>query len=160
MIFNFDFSSGFATFNPVAASPLLGFGTPSDSNGPINFSILDMHGFNDDIIPYNEESIWCYGLGPRGTLISRDGYYYEDKLSYVQIWSDIMNCDENEESYVTDYDGQNEFRCFERKCGSSNGVKKTSFVRCIGDQTHDYPFSGTSAAAEVAWAFMKIHPRN
>ena len=34
-----------------------------------------MHGFNDDIIPYNEESIWCYGLGPRGTLISGDGYH-------------------------------------------------------------------------------------
>ena len=71
---------------------MLGFGTPSANNAPINFSILDMHGFNDDIIPYNEESVWCYGLGPRGTLISRDGYYYEDKISYVQIWAVFMNC--------------------------------------------------------------------
>ena len=67
----------------MAASPLLGFGTPSANNGPINFSILDMHGFNDDIITYNEESIWCYGLGPRGTLISRVEMVIIMKIKYL-----------------------------------------------------------------------------
>ena len=62
---------------------MLGFGTPSANNGPINFSILDMHGFNDDIITYNEESIWCYGLGPRGTLISRVEMVIIMKIKYL-----------------------------------------------------------------------------
>ena len=39
---------GFATFNPVAASPLIGFGDPPSE---INFSILDYHGLIDDNIP-------------------------------------------------------------------------------------------------------------
>ena len=113
---------------------MLGFGTPSANNGPINFSILDMHGFNDDIITYNEELRKYLVLQIRASrnsyIESRDGYYYEDKISYVQIWSDFMNCDEEEEQpYVTDYGAQNEFRCFERKCGSNDGEKTTSFVR-------------------------------
>ena len=64
---------GFATFNPVAASPLLGFGTPPSQ---INFSILDMFGLNDDTIPYSQET--SFGIGPYGSLIAYDGYYFED----------------------------------------------------------------------------------
>ena len=46
---------GFATFNPVAASPMIGFGTPP-SNVQINFSILDMFGLIDDTIPYSSDT--------------------------------------------------------------------------------------------------------
>merc|ERR1719510_2181657 len=65
---------GFASFNPVAASPLLGFGIPP-KNVDINFSILDMHGLIDDTIPYSLET--SEGVGPNATIISWDGYYYE-----------------------------------------------------------------------------------
>ena len=46
---------GFATFNPVAASPMIGYGTPP-SNVQINFSIFDMFGLIDDTIPYSSET--------------------------------------------------------------------------------------------------------
>ena len=46
---------GFATFNPVAASPLIGFGSPP-KNVQIKFSILDMFGLQDRTIPYSEET--------------------------------------------------------------------------------------------------------
>ena len=71
---------GFATFNPVAASPLLGFGTPPKQ---INFSILDMFGLNDDTIPYSQET--SFGIGPYGSLIAYDGYYFEDHRCYTLI---------------------------------------------------------------------------
>ena len=52
MIVLIIFYTGIATFNPMAASPLIGFGDPP-KNIEINFSIIDMHGLDDDTIPYN-----------------------------------------------------------------------------------------------------------
>merc|ERR1711976_25270 len=42
---------GLATIIPVAASPNNGFGDPPEANIPI--SIIDIHGLDDDTIPYN-----------------------------------------------------------------------------------------------------------
>ena len=70
---------GFATFNPVAASPLIGFGDPPSE---INFSILDYHGLIDDTIPYSAET--SFGNGPHDSIISWDGYYYANKVPYLE----------------------------------------------------------------------------
>ena len=75
----FHFRLGFATFNPVAASPLIGFGDPPSE---INFSILDYHGLNDQTIPYSEET--SFGKGPHESVVSSDGYYYVNKVPYLQ----------------------------------------------------------------------------
>ena len=73
---------GLASFNPVAASPLVGFGDPP-KKVQINYSILDLHGLNDDTIPYNADSIWCYGNGPHGSLISQARPYNRPNLNYI-----------------------------------------------------------------------------
>jgi hypothetical protein len=46
---------GLASINPIAASSLIGFGTPPP-DVDINFSIVDFHGIEDDTIPYNEST--------------------------------------------------------------------------------------------------------
>ena len=62
----------------MAASPLIGFGSPpEDIREAVDLSIIDFHGFLDDTIPYNRDG--SSGLGPHGSLISIDGFYYEDK---------------------------------------------------------------------------------
>ena len=144
--------SGFATFNPVAASPLIGYGTPPDTR--INFSILDYHGLNDRTIPYNEEI--ANGIGPYGSLISYDGYYYEDKKTNLNEWATAMNCDD-EVRYETEWDGIKSFECYERKCAHGKSI-----LACTGEYGHNYPLwnqDGTPSAA-IAWNFMKNHPRN
>ena len=70
----------------------------------------------------------------------------------IKEWSEFMNC-QNEEPYPTLFDGEGGFQCFERKCESNR-----SFVRCVGDHGHWIPLTGSSAA-EVAWNFMKNHPK-
>ena len=64
-----------------------------------------------------------------------------------------MNCDE-EKPYFTPNEGQNGFKCYQKNCDQGIDI-----VRCTGEFTHDYPFTGTTIAAEVAWDFMKTHPR-
>ena len=147
--------SGFASMNPVAGSPLIGFGSPpEDIWEAVDFSIIDFHGLIDDTIPYNEDS--SNGIGPHGSLISHDGYYYEDKITLLNQWAEAMHCTAQEEDYPTDFDGVNGFKCWVRACANDN-----SLVRCIGDYGHDYPLRDYShkAAAEVAWQFMKAHPK-
>ena len=65
-----------------------------------------------------------------------------------------MECDE-EFSYSTPHDGVNGgLQCFQRQCIEGNTI-----VRCIGDHTHEYPMSYSTASAEIAWEFMKSNPR-
>ena len=69
-------------------------------------------------------------------------------------WSNAMNC-EQEQSYSTPFDGIKGFECLERKCAGGKGI-----VRCAGEYGHNYPLWGHhGAAAEIAWNFMKNHPR-
>ena len=96
------------------------------------------------------------GIGPNGSLISYDGFYYEDKITHLEEWSTAMKCRE-EEVYETPYDGIKGFECFERKC-----EKGKSIVRCFGEYDHNYPLwnqAHHTASAEIAWNFMKNHPR-
>ena len=71
-----------ASINPVAASSLIGYGNPPDSE--INFSIVDFHGIIDDNIPYDSEH--SFGTGPHQSLISFDGFYYDEKAVLLQKW--------------------------------------------------------------------------
>ena len=137
----------------MAGSPLIGFGTPPP-NVQINFSILDFFGLDDQTIPYSVDT--AYGIGPHDSLISHDGYYYEDKIRNLNEWSHAMKCG-NEEAYQTQYDGIDNFQCFQRKC-----ERGTSLVRCNANYGHDYPLRNyeNTAAARIAWDFMKNHPRN
>ena len=45
---------GFATIAPMASSALLGFGSPP-KGVEIPISIIDMQGFQDELIPINED---------------------------------------------------------------------------------------------------------
>ena len=95
--------SGFATINPVAASPMLGFGTPpsrTDNQPPIKLSIIDFHGILDTIIPYMLET--SEGFGPHNSYVSSvGGFYFEDKQTILRKWAKAMECSEIEEKYLT-----------------------------------------------------------
>lgn len=144
---------GIASINPVGASPLLGFGTPPKTK--INFSIIDFHGTDDDIIPHDVKSDYSHGSGPHDTVISWDGYYYEQKKNVISNWSQQMECDE-EEVYETPYDGQSKLRCFARNCSG-----KRAILRCLGKFGHDYPIAPKRIIGpKIAYEFMKNHPRS
>ena len=69
-------------------------------------------------------------------------------------WSNAMYC-EHEQSYPTPFDGIKGFVCLERKCAGGKSI-----VRCAGEYGHNYPLWGhPGAGAEIAWNFMKNHPR-
>ena len=95
--------SGFATINPVAASPMLGFGTPpsrTDNQRPIKLSVIDFHGILDTIIPYMLET--SEGFGPHNSFVSSvGGFYFEDKQTILRKWAKAMECSEKEEKYLT-----------------------------------------------------------
>ena len=151
--------SGFASINPTAASPLLGFGSPPESaeGVPADISIIDFHGLQDDTIPYNTSNPGCAGVGPHNTLISSDGYFYENKVLLLNKWAEAMHCDSiNEKVYPTTFDGENGFNCLIRECAFGNAI-----VRCTANYGHDYPLWHIShrAAADIAWNFMKRHPK-
>ena len=144
---------GLATINPIGSSSLIGFGTPPDGV-EINFSIVDFHGTVDDTIPYNESA--SFGIGPHDTLISSDGFYYEKKATLLSNWAEKMNCDQEEQNYYTPYDGEDQFQCYIRLCARNNAI-----LRCFGVYGHDFPLAHRKgAAAEIAYEFMKNHPRH
>jgi len=151
---------GFASVHPVSASPLLGFGSPPEkTDTPIDLSILDIHGLLDDTIPYLVET--SMGVGPYNTLISSDGYYYEDKRNLLNKWAEAMHCSDQEEPYPTHYDDPMLFKCWVKRCELGN-----SLVHCVGGYGHEYPLgrrqgeeTSHKGVAEVAWNFMKGHPK-
>ena len=79
-------------------------------------------------------------------------------MTDLNRWAEAMHCTESEEDYPTGYDGVGGFRCWKRNgCANDN-----SLVRCVGAYGHDYPLDSPdthTAAAEVAWQFMKAHPK-
>ncbi len=77
-----------ATINPVAASSMIGFGEPPSDKA--DFSIIDFHGKKDDTIPYDEAG--SFGIGPHDSLISFDGFYYDDKIRLLEKWAEKLWC--------------------------------------------------------------------
>ena len=75
--------------------------------------------------------------------------------SILGSWAEAMHC-AGEEAYPTSYDGERGFKCRIRRCALDNAL-----VRCTGDYGHGYPLwhINPRAAAELAWQFMKNHPK-
>ena len=86
---------GLASINTVASSPLLGFGTLSKDT-PNSFSVLDFHGINDELVPYDENSDYCLGIGENGGLLAPWGVYFESKIPLLNQWASVMDCEEEE----------------------------------------------------------------
>ena len=57
-------------------SPLIGFG---DVPLAPPLSVIDFHGLNDGVIPYDLSSSSSNGEGPHNSVTSWDYYYYEQK---------------------------------------------------------------------------------
>ena len=113
-----------------------------------------MHGQLDQLIPVNELS--SVGSGPEGSLLSVWGWYFEEKQSLLDEWREAMSCDPVSLPYKTPYDGVDNFACKVWTC-----EKETqAIVSCTGDFSHEYPLhSNHYASAEIAFEFMKNHPR-
>ncbi len=64
--------------------PFLGFGSLPKYKAPI----IDIHGTEDDVIPYSVDNIGSYGRGPEGetsSVVSYDGMFYLEKQPYIQF---------------------------------------------------------------------------
>jgi len=141
----------FASIAPVAGTPMLGFGElPA-----VPTSLIDFHGINDDVIPYNLEHS-PYGPGPYGTIMSPGGGYFYDKLTLIRTWYEGQGCTELGEAWPTPMDGVGEFSCTIWR-GCKDGVE---VVHCSGDYTHDYPFwPDYIEGTKIIWQFMKTHAK-
>ena len=143
-------SASLASLAPVAASPLRGFSSLPDS--PVN--IIDFHGLQDDVIPYSAEGPSNLEPGPDGTVISNDGYYYMDKMTYLTDLLTTMNCNLQSSDYRTDMDGEEGWGCvIWTGCDQEKEV-----VHCKANWGHMYPFQGRVEAFRIIWQFMKDHP--
>ena len=95
------------------------------------------------------------GPGPDGSLLSVWGWYFEKKESLIQEWQQAMICDVIDLPYPTEYDGIDELKCTQSLCANEKSI-----VHCNGQWGHQYPLTGNaSASAEIAFKFMKDHPR-
>ena len=104
--------------------PFLGFGALPKYKA----AIIDIHGTEDDVIPYSVDNIGSYGRGPEGetsSVVSYDGMFYLEKQPYIQFLGiDIkllvtykmlfsvegFQCDAPE-VYPTDMDGVDSWGC-------------------------------------------------
>ena len=95
-------------------------------------TIINSHGVNDNIIHYDlehadAELLVVFGqmgkllyfidlslildiLGPHESVISWDGYYYEEKAKTIAKWVDGLGCS-GPQTYETPMDGQTDFAC-------------------------------------------------
>ena len=142
-----------ASIAPNAGSPLLGFGdVPLDP--PV--SVIDFHGFFDNLVPYDTEAIFAMGEGPHDSVISTLYYYFEQKPDTVARWAGEMGC-LSRDGYPTAMDGVNGWLC-EIWSGCS---EETEFVTCTGDHGHTYPFGPSFVdGTRILWDFMKRHRKS
>ena len=139
-----------ASVGGVASSPLRGFDFMPDS--PV--SIIDIHGLDDTVIPYDTEQPGNLGPGPDNTVINKDGYYYTVKMSYLRDLVTTMDCDPESSPYPTSLDGEMGWECVVWR-GCREGVE---VVHCRGHWAHEYPFNATAPPFQIMWNFFKTHP--
>ena len=109
-----------------------------------------MHGLTDITIPRSLET--AYGPSPDfDGLMSKHGSYFEDKETLLQVWADFFGCSEGEFPYLTGFDGENDFQCYQRICPDERNI-----VKCFGNWDHIYPVGWEKiyVASEVAFQFM------
>ena len=159
-----------ASVGPVCSSPLRGYNSMPDT--PLN--IIDFHGLKDKTIPFSPDLPTNLGdgelgplgvtevltiieiVGPDGTVISNDGWYYHIKMEYLTEVIQHMNCDPASSVYPTHMDGSHGFNC--QVWGGCDQGKEV--VQCNGNWTHDYPFSNRYIeGVKILWDFMKTHPQ-
>ena len=145
-------SARLAAVGGVAASPLRGFDFMPAS--PV--SVLDIHGLDDTVIPYDTDQPGNLGPGPDNTVINTDGYYYTVKMSYLTHLLAAMDCGPDSSHYPTHVDGQDGWNCV--RWGDCRGGAEV--VHCSGHWGHQYPFQAQAPAFQIMWDFFKTHPNN
>ena len=139
-----------ASVGPVCSSPLRGYNSMPDT--PV--SIIDFHGLEDTVIPYNTSLPGNLGPGPDGTVMNNDGYYYTVKMTYLRDLLAAMECDNLSSSYPTSLDGEGGWEC-QMWGNCSEGAE---VVHCTGHWAHQYPLSPDITPFQIMWNFFKTHP--
>ena len=146
-----------ASIAPNSGCPLLGFGdVPLDP--PI--SIIDFHGLNDFLVPYDVDSPGSLGPGPHDSILTSGQFYYDQNPVVMSRWVNTLNCNNSSSSYPTDMDGVDGWSCVIW----SDCVDGKEVVHCNGLYGHDYPFRGENpryiAGFRILWDFLKNHRKN
>jgi len=146
---------GFASFYILASVPFLGNGMPPKE---VNFSLFDLVGNEDKLMPPNNDYLQRPGLEGHDDIVeNKDGWYKPVKTDLLNKYAEKMGCQE-EESWPTEFDGKKNFECFERKCQNGKAI-----VRCNGDFGHNpYGVLDGKNGAKVApmiLDWMLAHPR-
>ena len=77
---------GFATFYSISGTQPYGFGSPPEE---INFSIFDMHGLLDQLVPSN--AAISDGPGPNGGIIAKSSrFIFEEKQVFLELSSQTL----------------------------------------------------------------------
>lgn len=141
-------ASRFAAISPVAGSPLVGFG----AKPYVAMPILEIHGSRDDIIPANTSGSYRGEIGPDGSTVSSDGFYYEPVDRTMARFAAANGCegDSGWRHYPTKFDGLTSLYCVE-PFGRCNTAGPT--VRCTFAGGHTWPF-GNGAASRRSYALM------
>lgn len=146
-----DIAVRFTAVAPVASSPLLGFGT----SPRVPVAMLEIHGSRDEIIPANVSGSYNGEVGPEGSTVSSDGYYYEPVERSMERFASINKCGSPRDvrHYPTPYDGDTALYCVEPH-GTCDGPM---LVRCTHGLGHTWPFIGRNGPTHFAtliWEFF------
>ena len=146
-----------ASFGIVAASPILGFPDEIPSDPPV--SIIDFHGLQDTVFPYDLDSDYVMGTGPYNSVLTQWNFYVLQKQQVLQGYYSKMDCG-SPATYSTDMDdaaGWDGWKCFiQPNCKDGNEL-----VTCTGNYGHGPPYNDHGRApSEIIWDFMKRHARN
>ena len=146
-----------ASIAPNAGCPILGFGdVPLDP--PV--SLIDFHGLEDGLAPYDVDSPASLGPGPHDSLITPGYFYYEQNPEVMAKWVDALECNNSSSAYPTDMDGIDGWSCVVW----SDCVDGKEVVHCNGLYGHDYPFRDDNpkyiGGFRILWNFMKSHRKD
>ena len=146
-----------ASIAPNAGCPLLGFG---DVPLVPPISIIDFHGLEDGLVPYDVDSPGSLGPGPYNSVITTGQFYYEQNPEVMAKWVSALECNNGSSVYPTDMDGVDGWSCvIWSGCVDGNEV-----VHCNGLYGHDYPFRDQNprylVGFKILWNFLKNHRKD
>jgi polyhydroxybutyrate depolymerase len=138
-----DLSDRFAAIAPVAGTLAKGFACAPPSAPRI--SMLNIHGTQDDVVPFN------------GTP-ANDGFLYTPSSQVMAAWAaeSSQNCDQAESSFATSHDDLLGLTC-QQLANCRTGAQ---IVDCGWDGGHDWPRDGDDQfGIDVIWEFFKSNSR-